>query len=98
MTPHDTGSGHVATPTRGRECPDRSEPVPVGGTPRSIRRRGTRPGRTVPRVRLPSVPGPSDLLAAVEGIRDGVTETLALLPRIGSAAGRLDGLLDRVDG
>jgi uncharacterized protein YoxC len=49
-------------------------------------------------VRLPSIPGPSDVLNAVEGLRDGVNEALALVPRIAAAVGRMEGLLDRVQG
>jgi ABC-type transporter Mla subunit MlaD len=44
------------------------------------------------------VPGPSDVIAAVEGVRDGVAEALALVPRIAAAVGRMEHLLDRVDG
>ena len=64
-----------------------------------------RPVRSVGRVRLPSVPGPSDVLNAIEGLRDGIADALALVPRVGAAVGRMeelltrvDGLLDRVDG
>jgi ABC-type transporter Mla subunit MlaD len=49
-------------------------------------------------VKLPSVPGPSDVLAAVDGVREGVGEALELLPRLGRIVGRLEELLDRVDG
>jgi ABC-type transporter Mla subunit MlaD len=49
-------------------------------------------------VKLPSVPGPSDVLAAVDGVREGVAEALELLPRLGRIVGRLEELLDRVDG
>jgi hypothetical protein len=52
--------------------------------------------RSVGRVKLPSVPGPSDVLAAMGGVRDGVADTLALVPRIGSAIGRMEDLLVRV--
>src|SRR5688572_26290346 len=61
--------------------------------------------RSVGRVRLPSVPGPADVLSAMGGVRDGIADALALVPRIGEAVGRMeemlsrvDGLLDRVDG
>jgi hypothetical protein len=47
-------------------------------------------------VRLPSIPGPSDVLSAVGGVRDGLTEALALIPRVGSAVGRMEHVLDRV--
>jgi ABC-type transporter Mla subunit MlaD len=49
-------------------------------------------------MKLPFVPGPSEVLAAVDGVKEGVTEALALVPRLGRAVGRLEGLLDRVDG
>ena len=49
-------------------------------------------------MRLPSVPGPSDVFAAVTDVRDGVAEALALVPRLGAALGRMEGYLDRVDG
>ena len=49
-------------------------------------------------VRLPSIPGPSDVLAAVEGVREGVGDALALVPRITTAVGRMEDLLDRVSG
>lgn len=62
--------------------------------------------RSVAGVRLlPSVPGPGDLLHAVGGVRDGVSDALALVPRVAAAVGRLEqllgrasGLLDRVEG
>jgi ABC-type transporter Mla subunit MlaD len=44
------------------------------------------------------VPGPSDVLAAVDGVREGVAEALALVPRLGRVVGRLEELLDRVSG
>ena len=47
-------------------------------------------------MRLPSVPGPSDVFAAVTDVRDGVAEALALVPRLGAALGRMEGYLDRV--
>jgi ABC-type transporter Mla subunit MlaD len=52
--------------------------------------------RSVGPVRLPSVPGPSDLLNAMGGVRDGVAEALALVPRVTSAVGRMEQLLGRV--
>ena len=48
-------------------------------------------------MRLPSVPGPSDVLAAMTGVRDGVADALDLVPRLGSVIGRVEGYLDRVD-
>ncbi|HEX2075387.1 MAG TPA: hypothetical protein VHF92_16505 [Geodermatophilus sp.] len=47
-------------------------------------------------MRLPTIPGPSDVLAAVGGIRDGVSEALALVGRLGTVVGRVESLLDRV--
>ncbi len=47
-------------------------------------------------MRLPSVPGPSDVLAAVTDVRHGVAEALALVPRLGAALGRMEGYLDDV--
>ena len=47
-------------------------------------------------MRLPSVPGPSDVLAAMTGVRDGVADALDLVPRLGSVIGRVEGYLDRV--
>jgi hypothetical protein len=47
-------------------------------------------------VKLPFVPGPSDVISAVEGVRGGVSEALALVPRLGTLVGRLESLLDRV--
>ena len=52
--------------------------------------------RSVARVRLPFVPGPSDVIHAVEGVRDGVSEALALVPRVAAAVGTMEGLLGRV--
>lgn len=49
-------------------------------------------------MRLPSVPGPFDVLHAVSDLRDGVAEALALVPRLGAAIGRVEGYLDRVGG
>jgi hypothetical protein len=53
--------------------------------------------RSVPGVKLPFVPGPSDVLAALEGVREGISEALALVPRIGAAVSSVEGLLGRVD-
>jgi ABC-type transporter Mla subunit MlaD len=44
------------------------------------------------------VPGPSDVLAAVDGVREGVAEALELVPRLCRVVGRLEALLDRVGG
>jgi len=44
------------------------------------------------------VPGPSDVLAAVDGVREGIAEALELVPRLGRVVGRLEALLDRVGG
>jgi archaellum component FlaC len=52
--------------------------------------------RSVARVRLPSVPGPSDVLAAMGGVRSGVADALDLVPRIGSLLGRVDEVVDRI--
>jgi ABC-type transporter Mla subunit MlaD len=49
-------------------------------------------------MRLPSVPGPFDVLHAVTDLRDGVADALALVPRLGAALGRMEGYLDRVGG
>src|SRR3954454_9530575 len=49
-------------------------------------------------MRLPSVPGPSDLFSAVGGVRDGLADALDLLPRVGAAVGRMEELLGRVSG
>jgi ABC-type transporter Mla subunit MlaD len=54
--------------------------------------------RSVVGVRLPSVPGPADVLSAMGGVRDGISEALALVPRVGAAVGRMEELLSRVDG
>jgi ABC-type transporter Mla subunit MlaD len=50
----------------------------------------------VPTVRLPSVPGPSDLLHAAEGVRDGVSEALALVPRMSALLGHVEAMVDRI--
>jgi archaellum component FlaC len=47
-------------------------------------------------MRLPSVPGPSDVLAAMGGVKDGFTEALALVPRVVDAVGHMEDLLGRV--
>jgi ABC-type transporter Mla subunit MlaD len=47
-------------------------------------------------VRLPSVPGPADVLAAVGGVRDGVAEAIDLIPRMGSLLGRAESMVDRM--
>ena len=48
-------------------------------------------------MRLP-LPGPLDVLHAAGGLRDGVLEALALLPRIGAAVGQVEELLTQVSG
>ena len=52
--------------------------------------------RSVAGVRLPSVPGPSDVLHAVGGLRDGVTEALEMVPRMGVLLGRVETIVDRI--
>ena len=47
-------------------------------------------------MRLPSVPGPSDVLAAMGGVRSGVAEALELAPRAGALLGRVEGMVDRL--
>ena len=47
-------------------------------------------------MRLPSVPGPSDVLAAMGGVRSGVAEALELVPRAGALLGRVEGMVDRL--
>jgi ABC-type transporter Mla subunit MlaD len=63
-------------------------------------------------VKVPFVPGPSDVRAAVDGVRDGVGEALELVPRLfgvldgveqllgraGRLLDRVEGVVDRVDG
>lgn len=44
------------------------------------------------------MPGPGDVLSAMGGVRDGISEALALVPRVGAAVGRMEELLSRVDG
>jgi hypothetical protein len=51
--------------------------------------------RSVGPVRLPSVPGPSDVLSAMGGVKDGISDALALVPRVGAAVGRMEELLGR---
>jgi ABC-type transporter Mla subunit MlaD len=52
--------------------------------------------RSVGRVRLPSVPGPSDVLAAMGGVRHGVADALDVVPRVGSLLGRVEDMVDRI--
>jgi ABC-type transporter Mla subunit MlaD len=74
----------VITPTRGSATgQDRAEWEDM------------RPVRSVGLVRLPSVPGPSDVLSAVGGVKEGISEALALVPRVGAAVGRMEELLGR---
>jgi hypothetical protein len=47
-------------------------------------------------VKLPFVPGPSDVRAAVGGVRDGIGEALELVPRLARVLGTVEGLVDRV--
>jgi ABC-type transporter Mla subunit MlaD len=47
-------------------------------------------------VKIPLLPGPGDLVAAAEGLRDLVAESLALVPRVVTAVGQAELLLDRV--
>ena len=47
-------------------------------------------------MKLPFVPGPTDVLNAVGGVRDGVSEALALVPRIGSVVHDIERLMERV--
>lgn len=47
-------------------------------------------------MKLPLIPGPSDLVTAAEGLRDLVTHSLALVPRVVTAVGQVELLLDRV--
>ena len=47
-------------------------------------------------MRLPSVPGPSDVLAAMGGVRSGVAEALELVPRAGALLGRVEGMVDQL--
>jgi hypothetical protein len=61
-----------------------------------IARRVTVLVRTVRTVKLPFVPGPSDVRAAVDGVRDGVGDALDLLPRLGRVVGRVEDLLGQV--
>jgi ABC-type transporter Mla subunit MlaD len=50
-------------------------------------------------VKLPFVPGPSELRAAAAGVRDGVGEVVGgamdFVPRLGHVVGRVEALLDR---
>ncbi|SDP63307.1 hypothetical protein SAMN05660199_04431 [Klenkia soli] len=47
-------------------------------------------------MKIPLLPGPGDVLSAAEGLRDLVTESLALVPRVVTAVGQAELLLDRV--
>lgn len=42
------------------------------------------------------MPGPSDVFAAVGGVRHGVADALDLVPRIGSLLGRVEGMVDQL--
>jgi ABC-type transporter Mla subunit MlaD len=90
----------------GRSPADARDGGPVAGA----RIAGTL--RSVPPVKVPFVPGPSDVRAAVDGVRDGLGEALELVPRLfglvegaerlvgraGALLGRVEGVVDRVDG
>jgi ABC-type transporter Mla subunit MlaD len=69
-------------------------PADARGSPRA----GIARLRSVLLVRLPFVPGPSEVLAAVDGVREGVTDALDLVPRLGRVVGRVEELLDCVGG
>lgn len=47
-------------------------------------------------MKLPLLPGPGDLVNAVEGLRDLGTASLAFVPRVMTAVGQAELLLDRV--
>jgi ABC-type transporter Mla subunit MlaD len=42
------------------------------------------------------VPGPGDVLAAMGGVRDGFSEALDLVPRVGALVGRAEDIADRI--
>jgi ABC-type transporter Mla subunit MlaD len=42
------------------------------------------------------MPGPGDVLAAIEGLREGLGDALALVPRLGAVVGRVEELVGRV--
>jgi hypothetical protein len=42
------------------------------------------------------VPGPSDVLAAMGGVRSGVADALELVPRAGALLGRVEGMVERL--
>jgi ABC-type transporter Mla subunit MlaD len=72
---------------------------------RGIAARAARSLRSVRPVKLPLVPGPSDVRAAVDGVRHELGEAIDLVPRLarvlGSVeemVGRAGTLLDRVEG
>jgi ABC-type transporter Mla subunit MlaD len=67
-----------------------------GVTSPPVRSRTTDPLRSVATVKIPLLPGPADLVSAAEGLRDLVTESLALVPRVVTAVGQAELLLDRV--
>jgi hypothetical protein len=46
-------------------------------------------------VKLPFVPGPVELRAAVDGVRDGVGDALELVPRLGRIVGQVEELVGR---
>lgn len=47
-------------------------------------------------MKLPPVPGPKDVLATAVGVRELVSESLALVPRMIAAVGQIERLLGRV--
>jgi ABC-type transporter Mla subunit MlaD len=47
-------------------------------------------------VKVPFVPGPSDVRAAVDGVRDGLGDALELLPRLLGIVGSVEGMVGRV--
>jgi hypothetical protein len=49
------------------------------------------------RLRLPTVPGPTDVLDAAIDVRDAATAVLGLVPRAATAMSRVEQLLDRAD-
>ena len=82
---HDTGVAAYTPPTRGTAAArEATEWWPTG------------PVRSVAPVRLPSLPGPTDVLAAMGGVRDGVADAFELVPRIGALLGRVEGIVDRL--
>jgi ABC-type transporter Mla subunit MlaD len=48
-------------------------------------------------MKLPFVPGPSDVRAAVDGVREGVGEAIDLVPRLARIVTDVEGIVARVD-